>query len=197
MIKVGITGGIGSGKTIISNIFKTLGYSVFSADYNAKLLLDTSLIIQNGLIQLFGKEIINNKKVNRKLLAQLIFNSEKYLKQVNNLIHPQVIKNYNKWVEQNMSSSITFLEAAILFESNIQKELDFVITISAPIEIRTKRVMERDKNTLEQVLQRMRNQISDEERALKSDFEIINDDKTLLLPQILLIEKQLLNRIKK
>lgn len=191
MITVGITGGIGSGKSTICNVFKLLGAPVFEADVEAKKLMLTSLEIKTGLIDLFGSDIYTqNDTLDRIKLAGIIFNDEVQLDKVNKLVHPVVRAEFNKWlIKQNTQYIIH--EAAILFESGFYKMMDFTILVSAPKEIRVKRVMKRDKVSAEQVKGRMDKQWTDEQKRPLANMEFVANDTTLLIPQIVNIDKQL------
>ena len=190
-LKVGITGGIGSGKSTVCNIFKILGIPVFEADLVAKSLINSNSNIRNGLIELFGKNIYNeNNLVNRKMLANLIFNDDNLLDKVNRLIHPEVRNEFVKWQElQNQEYAIH--EAAILFESGFYKMMDYTILVTAPEEIRIERVTKRENISAELVKIRMEKQWPDKEKRILASIELVNDNKNLLIPQILEIDKKL------
>ncbi len=185
MIKIGITGGIGSGKTTVCKIFEQFGVPVFYADDEAKKLLQKKEII-HLLEPAFGNAIIDsNGNIDRTKLATLVFNDEVQLKKLNAIIHPEVAKIFENWLQKNKGQQYIVKEAAILFESGASKALDKNISVSAPLELRISRVMRRDNVAREKVLDRMKNQFSDEERGALADHVIINDDKQALLPQAL------------
>ena len=193
MIKVGITGGIGSGKTIVCQIFKKLGVPVFDADSVAKNLLNTNSVIKEQLIYIFGNNIYNNDaQLIKKELSKIIFKDKSALKKVNSIVHPVVNQEYMKWVKIHKDSKYTIKEAAILIETGTYKNLDIIISVIAPVDIRIKRIIKREGVKEQDVINRMNNQINDEERIKKSDFVITNDEKELLIPQVLYIEKQIL-----
>jgi dephospho-CoA kinase len=183
MLKVGITGGIGSGKSIVSKIIETLGFPVFNSDQVSKDLVNTDPEIKAGLIELFGKEIYSKDGVNKPLLAKIIFSDDKALTKVNALIHPKVRQAFTDFAE-NTSSPIVFNEAAILFETGANKQLDEMILVTAPEELRIKRVMSRDGVSEDEVKQRMNKQWSDDKKIELADFVLINDDKEPLLKQV-------------
>ena len=188
---IGITGGIGSGKSTVCNIFKLLGVPVFEADLVAKTLINSNAEIRNALIQFFGKEIYSSdSKINRKMLANLIFNDDLLMEKVNRLVHPAVRNEYLNWIKQQNSVYIIH-EAAILFESGFYKMMDYTILVSAPEEMRINRVSGRDNITPEMVKSRMLKQWTDEEKRKLASFELVNDNKKLLIPQILEIDKVL------
>lgn len=172
---VGITGGIGSGKTTVAKIFETYGIPVYYADDEAKKLNDTSPIIKEGLTTLFGERIYISGKLDRSLLASKIFLDKELLQKVNSIIHPQVAKHFKEWVSVQKSPYI-LKEAAILFESGGDKHCDKIILVTAPENIRIDRVMKRDRISKEQVLSRMKNQWDDEKKRRLSDFIIENLD---------------------
>ena len=193
MLKVGITGGIGSGKTMVCKIFESLGVPVYYADFHAKRLMETSPVIIKGLTGLFGPSIISRGKIDRKKLAQIIFNDTDVLIAVNNLVHPEVRKNFIDWLKTMSGHDYVIEEAAILFESKAYKLLDFNITVSAPEEMRISRVMVRDNVSRESVISRINNQMTDQEREKLADAIILNDESDLLIPRILQLHNKLLN----
>jgi dephospho-CoA kinase len=190
-LAIGITGGIGSGKSTVCKIFKLLGVPVFEADVIAKSLINTNSEIRNGLVTLFGRNIYNtDNKVNRKMLANLIFSDDVLMEKVNQLIHPVVRKEFVHW--QKLQNSIYIIhEAAILFESGFYKMMDYTILVSAPVEMRIERVTRRENIPAEQVQARIKKQWPDEEKRILTSIELVNDNKNLLIPQILEIDKKL------
>ncbi len=190
-IIIGITGGIGSGKSTVCNIFRLLNAPVFEADAVAKELTNSNPEIKNGLIDLFGPDIyMQNGTINRKKLAGIIFNDDTQLQKVNSLVHPVVRSEFHRWAAQQ-NAPYLIQEAAILFESGFYKMMDFTILVSAPEEMRVERVSKRDKASAEQVRERMSKQWSDEQKRKLASIEIINDNKELIIPQIITIDKQL------
>ena len=170
---IGLTGGIGSGKTLIANYIKSLGIPVYIADDEAKKIMDTDEVIQ-AISSTFGEEIIENNKVNREKLSKLVFDNPEKLQKLNSIIHPLVKKHFDSWLKDHANFPFVFKEAAILFESGSYKYCDSVIAITSPIETRIQRVLERDKTSRESILKRMQNQWTDEQRIAKSDFVINN-----------------------
>ena len=170
---IGLTGGIGSGKTLIANYIKSLGIPVYIADGEARKLMDTSEVIQ-AISKEFGSQIITNGKLNRQELAKVVFDNPEKLQNLNTIVHPHVKKHFSSWVENHKEHPLLVKEAAILFESGGYKECDIVITVSAPIETRLQRVIARDKTDKESVLKRMQNQWTDEQKIAKSDYVIHN-----------------------
>lgn len=193
MIKVGLTGGIGSGKSLISEVFIRLGIPVFNADKEAKDILNTDSEVIARVKENFG-DIYHNEGINKKKLASIIFNNKEALKTINSIIHPRVREYFHQWVEHKKAKYV-IEEAAILFESNAHKALDFTINVHADELIRINRVVKRDDTTPEAVKSRMQNQLTDAERIKLADYTIFNNGDTMLLPQILEIHQNILNKI--
>jgi dephospho-CoA kinase len=172
---VGLTGGIGSGKTTIANYFKSFGVPIYIADDEAKKLIHTSKIL-NKIKNQFGEELVTDKQLNREKLAQIVFSNPEKLSQLNQIVHPEVKKHFLKWFEKQKKHSYIIKEAAILFESKTNEDCDYIITVVAPIETRIQRILKRDSTTREAILERMKNQWSDADKVAKSDFVIHNED---------------------
>ena len=190
-LAIGITGGIGSGKSTVCEVFKLLGVPVFEADTAAGKLINSDSEIRNNLIQLFGNEIYNSeKKINREKLANIIFNSDVELEKVNKVVHPAVRKEFMNWLKLQKTDYVIH-EAAILIESGFYKMMDFTILVSAPDEMRIERVMRRSNLTRESVISRMAKQWPDSEKRKFATLELVNDNKNLLIPQIIEIDKKL------
>lgn len=183
MIKIGITGGIGSGKSVVGELLTLYGVPVFIADTEAKILTDTSVTIRRELIRLFGDDLYTETGLDKKKLASYIFNDPQLLQTVNQIIHPEVGRYFLNWVKQQ-KGNICAIESAILFESGFNSLVDKTITVFAPEEIRIQRTASRDKISEEAIRQRMKNQISEEIKKERSDFVIYNDDCTALIPQV-------------
>jgi dephospho-CoA kinase len=191
-LTVGITGGIGSGKTTVCHVFELLGTPVFEADNVAKKLLNTDEIIKSELVHLFGPDIFNpDGTLNRKKLAGIIFNNPIQLTKMNQLVHPAVRKEFSKWTQQNEDFPYIIHEAAILFESGFYRMMDFTILVSAPEEERIKRVMKRERVSKKEVMERIKHQFSDEKKQKMATFVLENDNKHLLIPEIIKIDKNL------
>jgi dephospho-CoA kinase len=190
MKKIGITGGIGSGKSIVCEVFRTLGVSVYNADIHAKILLDEDTNLQDKVRQTFGQDIFSMGKLNRKALADKVFNNPSELNKLNKIIHPAVSSDFEKWVFLHQAESYILKEAAIIFESGTYKQLDAVILVYAPIEIRIERVMLRDHINKNKVIERIQNQMSDEEKKKLSDFMIYNDENHSIIHQVLSLHQQ-------
>jgi dephospho-CoA kinase len=170
---IGLTGGIGSGKTMVAEYFISLGIPVYIADEEAKKLMTSDDII-NALSNEFGKDILENGIINREKLAQLVFNNPKKLQKLNSIVHPIVKIHFDNWVEKHKNYPFVVKEAAILFESGSYKYCDTIITVTSPLKIRLQRVMKRDKTDRESVLKRIENQWTDEQRITKSNYVIHN-----------------------
>jgi len=192
--KLGITGGIGSGKTSVCKVFEVLGIGVFSADREAQRIMDNDQDIINGINVVAGKDLYINGSLNRTELASIIFKDKNILMKVNSLIHPAVFENFKKWTLMQ-SSPYVIIEAAILFESGGTEFVDRIATVVAPVEQRIKRVIQRNKLSEEQVMDRMRNQMDDQERIKKSDFIIQNSENDMIIPSILTIHNEILTLI--
>lgn len=170
---IGLTGGIGSGKTTIANYFQSFGIPVYIADDEARKIMESSEII-DAIKEVFGNSVFENDILSRGKLAEIVFNDPEKLEQLNAIVHPAVKRHFDQWILNHAAAPFIIYEAAILFESGRYKDCDFVITITAPIELRIKRVVERDKTTRELVLKRINAQWTDEQRISKSDFVIEN-----------------------
>lgn len=193
MIIVGLTGGIGSGKTTVAKQFAALGVPVYIADKEAKKLMKRSKIIKRKLIQLFGNEAYINDELNKPFIANIIFNDKTYLGKMNAIIHPRVKKHFEKWtLKQEFAYVIK--EVAILFENDGYKACDYVITVTAPIDLRMERLLKRDNTTKDNIKAIMKNQWTDEEKTKLSDFVIKNIELKNTKNQVLKIHKQLLKK---
>lgn len=195
MYSVGLTSGIGCGKTLIAKVFSTFGIPVFNSDQQAKELYKDSVFLQQ-IVHTFGNTIIENGKFIPQRLADIVFNDRQALETLNALIHPKVLERYKLWQSQQ-TSPYTILESAIIFESNWQNHFNKIINITSPLEIVIERVKLRDKIAEEQILQRINNQLPVEEKEKLSDYNIFHDNKTMLLPQIIEIHNDILEKSKK
>lgn len=182
MIKIGITGGIGSGKSVVASLLHLYGIPVYLADTESKKLTATSPIIKEKLIALLGKELYTEEGLNKKLLASSIFSNPECLKQVNAIIHPEVIRHFLAWTKKH-SENLCAIESAILFESGLNKVVDTSLMVYAPLNIRIERAMLRDTASREDIVSRIKNQLPDEFKKKCSDYVIYNDGIQALLPQ--------------
>jgi dephospho-CoA kinase len=170
---IGLTGGIGSGKTTVASLFRDFGIPVYIADEEAKKLMNSQEII-NEVTRVFGNEVLHGHQIGREKLAAIVFSNPEKLQQLNAIIHPAVKSHFMEWVKKHHGRHIVIKEAAILFESGNDKDCDAVITVTAPLETRIERVLQRDKTTRDEVLKRIENQWPDELRLSKSDYVIEN-----------------------
>lgn len=193
-LQIGITGGIGAGKSLICRIFHCLGIPVYDADGHAKELMTTDVILVTNIKKEFGELSYNsNGSLNRDYLSSTVFNDNEKLKKLNKLVHPRVGEDYKRWVDQNGNYHYLVKEAALLFEAGSDKLLDKVIVVHAPEDLRIQRVLARDPQRSEdQVRAIINNQMSEEEKMERADFIINNDEKELLIPQVVKLHNQLL-----
>lgn len=190
-IQIGITGGIGSGKSTVCKVFRLLGVPVFEADLTARMLIDANKEIRKGLIHLYGEGIYTRDGgIDRKKLANIIFNDDIERKRVNALIHPAVRKEYRLWVKKQ-SHKYVIHEAAILFESGFYSMMDFTILVTAPEKMRIERVVKRDGFEAGRIKEIMSKQWPDNEKEKLATLEIKNDNSKLIIPQIIKIDNQL------
>ncbi len=184
MLKIGLTGGIGSGKTTIARVLEHLGYKVYIADSQASRLMNSDPQLRDELSMAFGKDIYTAAhQIDKKKLASLIFNNREALQQINRIVHPKVVADFNRWSGKQPGEFI-FFESAILFEAGLEKTVDYIICVYASLETRLKRVMERDQATEEKVRERIANQMNDEEKCRRSDFTVYTDSPAMVLEQI-------------
>jgi dephospho-CoA kinase len=193
MLKVGLTGGIGSGKSTVAKIFGILGIPVYYADDAAKRLMNEDEELKAAIIHHFGTESYINNQLNRSWLASLVFNNEEKLALLNSITHPATIYDANKWME-NQNSPYVIKEAALLFESGSDANLDYVIGVYAPAPLRIRRTMQRDHITEEEVLKRMARQMNEEDKIGRCDFVITNDEREMVIPQVLALHNKLVNK---
>lgn len=191
MIKVGLTGGIGSGKTTVCNVFKQLGIPVYHADNQARVLSDTNQEIIRALSDLFGKNIYTSTGLDRKKLSEFIFVNSDLLQKVNAIIHPKVREDFNSWLNEHNEMKYIIHEAAILFESGLHTLFNKIITVTAPEEIRIRRIMERESVSEDYVRNIIGNQWPERKKRNLSDYVIVNDQQRMILPQVLEIHNEL------
>ena len=190
MVRIGLTGGIGSGKSTVAHVFEILGIPVYYADKEAKRLMNEDPEIKKQLIQYFGQGAYADNILNRRFIAEIVFKDKQKLQLLNSVIHPITIAKAEEWMRQHHTSYV-IKEAALIFESGSQTSLDFVIGVSAPLNVRIQRTMKRDGVTREEVLARMKNQIEESIKMRLCDFVIRNDDQHLVLPQVLALHEKL------
>lgn len=193
MLKVGITGGMGSGKSTVAHMFNLLGIPVYNSDTEAKKLMESDPVVREAITGLFGMEAFQNNILNRRWIAGKVFNHPEKLQALNSIVHPAVIAHGVQWM-QDQHAPYTLKEAALLFESGSHKNLDVVIGVYCPQEIRVQRILQRDEMLREDVLARMKNQMNEEEKMKKCDFVITNDDRLAVIPQVLQLHQTLLEK---
>lgn len=193
---VGITGGIGSGKTTVSNFFNSYGVPVYYADKEAKALMNRSKIIRRRLIQIFGNQAYKGDVLNRDYLRLKIFNDKALLEQMNNVVHPKVKSHFKRWISRQNSNYI-LKEVAIIFENNLQSQYDYIITVAADKDLRIQRVIKRDNISKESVLSIIKNQLPDKEKIEQSDFVIFNNNLAEAEQQTKIIHQKLLDIFEK
>ena len=185
MKTIGITGGIGSGKTTVCKILSVFNIPVYYADVRAKELYDEDVELKEKVIELLGKSVYTKSGLNRDEVAGKVFNDKALLQQLNAIVHPAVERDFIKWTESHSDATIVVKEAAILFENGGYKKMDFNILITAPEQLRIERVMKRDGVSEEQVKARISNQWPDEEKIPLADFVIKCDEQNLVIPQVM------------
>jgi dephospho-CoA kinase len=193
MKHIGLTGGIGSGKSFIAQIIEHMGYPVYYSDARAKELTKSNPTIKMGLISLFGEEVFEGNQLNAELISSRIFHDDELLKKVNELIHPIVRADFENWA-LNQNSALVFNEAAILFETGSYQNFDSSILVCAPTESKIERVMKRENCSKEEVMARMSKQWSDEDKRKLADYSILNDNQTPILIQLEEIINNLLSK---
>lgn len=182
--KIGITGGIGSGKSVVSVIFHTLGIPVYNCDEESKRLTVSHPVIRERLVQLVGPDVYQDNTLNKPYLANYLFASAQHVQQVNGIIHPVLKDDFRQWAARQ-ASPIVAMESAILFEAKFEDVVDRILMVYAPLEVRIARAMQRDHATREAIESRIRQQMDDEEKRVRSHFVIVNDGKTPVIPQVL------------
>lgn len=196
-IKIGITGGIGSGKSVVSRLLEVMGIPVYISDVESKRLTQSDAVIREKLISLLGEEVYRGGELNKPFLASYIFTHPDNAKLVNAIIHPRVKDDFRRWVTEHNDCRIVGMESAILVEAGFAGEVDFVVMVYAPLEVRLHRAMKRDSSPKELILKRIQSQMDDEEKRLHAHYVIKNDDESMLFPQVMelisLLEKEILS----
>lgn len=191
VLKIGLTGGIGSGKSTVAQLFEVLGIPVYYADMEAKRLMNEDLKLKSSITAIFGEGAYTNKILNRKYISSIVFSDPAKLEQLNAIVHPATKKDCENWMDQQ-TTPYAIHEAALIFEAKVADRLDYIIGVSSPQELRIKRTMERDTVSQEEVLQRMSKQLDEEIKMSKCDFVLVNDEKQLLIPQVLKLHEKLI-----
>ena len=184
MIVIGLTGGIGSGKSTVSRLLDVMGIPVYIADTESKRLTESSPVIREKLTEKFGQDLYSGGKLNKTLLASLIFGNEVNRYYVNSIIHPEVRIDFARWKARQSESPVAVIEAAILFETGLSESVDVSVTVAAPEELRIHRVEIRENWSRESIISRIQSQFSEEEKIRRSDYVIYNDDSQALIPQV-------------
>ncbi|MFT4022862.1 MAG: dephospho-CoA kinase [Flavihumibacter sp.] len=187
MLRIGITGGIGSGKSVVARVFENLGIPVYNADNAAKILMETDPSLREKITALFGSEAYENNRLNRAFIAARVFNNQEKLEALNAAVHPVVIRYGEEWFNRQ-SAPYAIKEAALFFETGTAAQLDKVIGVYAPPTLRLRRVMQRDGLTREQIKSRMDKQIDESLKMRLCDHVILNDDQHLVIPQVLALD---------
>lgn len=191
MLKVGITGGIGSGKSIVCQVFETLGIPVFYADKAGRFLMEHDAALMSSIQEIFGREVYESGIPDREKIGALVFKNPQLLEQLNAIVHPAVIRYGRQWMEAQKAPYV-LKEAAIFFESGSYKEMDLMVGVYAPRKTRILRVMKRDKTGVEKIHERMSFQMDEKEKMKRCDFIIFNDDRKAVIPQALKLHEKLL-----
>lgn len=193
MLKIGITGGIGSGKTTVCRIFELLGTPVYYADEVSRELFASDPGIKSAILNLFGEGVLDkDNALSRKKIAERVFGDEEQLKKLNSIIHPAVAEHFDLWLMQHSTFPYIIKEAAIMFESGAYLQMDKIITVTAPVDQRIARVMKRDRTSAEAIQRRMNAQLPEEERIKRSQFIIVNDEQQLVIPQVIELHQKFL-----
>jgi dephospho-CoA kinase len=190
-LRLGVTGGIGSGKSTVCRVFSVLGIPVFSADIEAKRIQDNDPEIKDKINSIAGKDLYSSGRLDRTELARLIFNNKDFLWEVNSVVHPAVFNYFRRWVDMQ-DAPYSIMEAAILFESGAYRMMDRIVTVVTPLQERIDRLLKGNKLNREQITDRIRNQIDDESRIKKSDYVIYNSENDMIIPSILEIHQEML-----
>lgn len=191
MLKIGLTGGIGSGKSVVSKIFETLGIPVFDADTAAKKIMHEDEVVKQKIIETFGADSYMNDQLNRKYIANIVFKDDHQLEVLNAIVHPASIKAGLDWAAKQ-NAPYVIKEAALMFEAGSGLNLDYIIGVSAPQHLRIQRAMKRDDISREEVLARMSKQIDEYIKMKLCDFVLVNDEQELLLPQVIALHEKLI-----
>jgi len=201
MLRVGLTGGIGSGKTTVAKIFELLGVPVYNADDAAKRIMNEDDQLRSAIKRQFGEAAYKNGELDRSFLSSKVFNDPFQLEVLNSLVHPATIRDASHWMNQRLAESggriaYTVKEAALIFEAGSAEQLDYVIGISAPVELRIRRTMERNNASYGDVVSRMNNQVDEKIKMKLCDFILYNDERQLLIPQVIELHERLLGMAK-
>ena len=192
MLRVGLTGGIGSGKTTVARIFEILQVPVFDADKAARNLMNENPSVRADVIKIFGEKSYSQNALNRKFISGIVFNDPEKLAALNGIVHPATLQNAQEWFN-SQSGIYAIKEAALLFEAGAEKDVDYVIGVSSPLPLRIQRIQHRDGLSTTEIEARINRQMNEEEKLKRCDFVLYNDEKQLLLPQVIALHEQLKN----
>lgn len=195
MLKIGLTGGIGSGKTTVARVFEVLGIPVYYADEAAKKLMNEDESLKEQIRQLLGEKAFSNGIPDRKFIAGVVFNDPAKLEELNAILHPATINDANSWFQQQISP-YAIKEAALIFESGAHELLDYVIGVYTPLELRIERVMRRDGTSRTEILSRVKNQLDEDQKMQRCNFVVTNNEKQMVIPQVMAIHENLLAQAK-
>jgi len=196
-LQVGITGGIGAGKSVVAKFFSVLGVPVYNADERGKWILANDSVVINYIKQEFGEAALKEGKPDTRFLGTQVFNNAEKLQKLNSVIHPRVAEDYEQWLKKRSTVPYTIKEAAIMYESGSHKTVDKMIVVYAPLALRMKRVLKRDGHRTETDVQNIiEKQLPDEEKIKRADYVIYNDEQMLIIPQLLELHKVFLNTSK-
>lgn len=194
MLKIGITGGIGSGKTTVCKVFELLGIPVFYADDVAKSVMQTDNQLKQEILNAFGSESYSSDgRLNRPFLASIVFKDVSELTKLNSIVHPAVFRAFDKWIEAHLNAPYILKEAALLFESESYKMCDQSVLVISPESTRIKRIKARDHISEEEIMLRMKRQFTDDQKMKLANYILVNDENQLLIPRILELHQQFLN----
>lgn len=184
-LKLGITGGIGSGKSVVCRVMQLLGIPVYNSDLESRRLMVSDEAIRRDLIALLGSQVYQDGALNRPLVASYLFASPDHAQRINAIVHPRVKADFRRWVAARAQHQMVAIESAILIEAGFASEVDQVVMVKAPLEVRIRRAMDRDGADRQQVMQRIARQMSEDEKRSMSHHQLLNDDKSPLIPQVL------------
>ncbi len=192
---IGITGGIGVGKSLVAHIFEVLGTPIYNADNQAKFLLNNDLTLKQNIINAFGEESYQDEQLNRDHIAKIVFNNQEKLNLLNSIVHPCVDQDFQQWCNKYQNTPYLLKEAALLYETGGYQKLDYMIVVDAPLELRIQRIRQRDPfRSEEEVKNIIQKQMPNEDKVSKADFVLLNDEKNMVIQQILTIHQQFLKK---
>ncbi|MBF8964480.1 dephospho-CoA kinase [Pontibacter sp. FD36] len=197
MLRIGVTGGIGVGKTIVCRLFQVLGIPVYDADTRAKWVMQHDPALKQELQEAFGQETYTSEgQLNRAYLASVVFNNQERLEKLNAMVHPHVGTDFERWAASNAKAPYLIKEAALMFESESWRQMDEIIVVTSPLEVRLKRLLKRDAHRTEADIKAIiSKQLSEEEKIARAQHIVYNDDQQLIIPQVLSLHQQFLDKV--